>query len=389
MPRLLFLTASSFYPDVSGGAEKSNLFLFRHLQKKGWDIEVVCAHKSFCAERRIPKIFRKIKNKFFLIVLKMVKNTMVTLWQKVSAANFKKDDLLGFACWRGNTRGERVRRFILRRIKKTKPDIVLNSLQDEVNMEVFDSLLNKVAEMGLRVLRSVRIVECLSKKRFNNSNKQIIFIANSPFSEAILSSITHNKIVCILPFIERDDYVSEKKDPKYVTFINPVEAKGGSVAIEIARRMPETRFLFVKGKWSEGHSGEKNEYFKKIYSLSNVRLLEHQEDMKIVYAQTKILLCPSQFEESFGRVIVEAQFNGIPVVASDAGGISYVLGDGGTIVSPRDNIEGYVHALKRLIQDPSYYERISEKAFMNSNRPEFDANFQFQKFLKLIQPLNT
>src|SRR3546814_9881685 len=43
-------------------------------------------------------------------------------------------------------------------------------------------------------------------------------------------------------------------------------------------------------------------------------------DMREVYRRTHTLLVPSQWEEAWGRVATEAQFSGIPVLASDRGG---------------------------------------------------------------------
>jgi len=39
-----------------------------------------------------------------------------------------------------------------------------------------------------------------------------------------------------------------KRKRQYITFINPIPQKGLDVAIEIARCLPQERFLFVKGK---------------------------------------------------------------------------------------------------------------------------------------------
>jgi glycosyltransferase involved in cell wall biosynthesis len=56
--------------------------------------------------------------------------------------------------------------------------------------------------------------------------------------------------------------------------------------------------------------------------------------------------------EQFGRVIIEAQACGTPVIGSTSGAIPDVVGDGGWIVPERD-CEGLRDLLNRLCSDPS------------------------------------
>ena len=126
-------------------------------------------------------------------------------------------------------------------------------------------------------------------------------------------------------------------------------------------------------------------FVKAAYSLPNVEVWEHQEDMRHVYSMTDILLVPSQFTETFGRVIVEAQVNGIPVVAAKAGGIPYTVGQGGILVEPKDNLPAYLEALRRLRSDENFYAQLSALALENSQRPEFDAHYQVKNFIQFVE----
>jgi hypothetical protein len=57
-----------------------------------------------------------------------------------------------------------------------------------------------------------------------------------------------------------------------------------------------------------------------------VVLFGQQTDVRRIYAETDIVLCPSR-NESFNRIAVEAMLNGIPVVASDLPAHRTLLGD--------------------------------------------------------------
>ena len=40
--KLLFIAPKTFYPESSGGAQHSTLYLLRQLQKHHWDVRVIC-----------------------------------------------------------------------------------------------------------------------------------------------------------------------------------------------------------------------------------------------------------------------------------------------------------------------------------------------------------
>jgi glycosyltransferase involved in cell wall biosynthesis len=63
--------------------------------------------------------------------------------------------------------------------------------------------------------------------------------------------------------------------------------------------------------------------------------------MKQVYRRTALLLVPSLWFEAAGRVVAEAQLSGIPVLATDSGGIPEQLNGGGYTFSTPDLGAGY------------------------------------------------
>jgi glycosyltransferase involved in cell wall biosynthesis len=163
-----------------------------------------------------------------------------------------------------------------------------------------------------------------------------------------------------------------------------VPQKGVSVALEVARRMPGTRFLFLKGKWPSASAKKLETMVRPARDLPNVEVWEHQLDMREVYCVTRVLLAPSQFLETFGRAIIEAQTNGIPVVAARVAGIPDTLGKGGVLVDPKHDVDGYVEALQKLEQDPAHYERLSNLALENSHRPELAPDRQLRTFVRFV-----
>jgi glycosyltransferase involved in cell wall biosynthesis len=124
-----------------------------------------------------------------------------------------------------------------------------------------------------------------------------------------------------------EDVIAEKRDPIYFTAINPTREKG--------LRLLET-------VWR--HLGEKRPDIPLMAIDSSDSLLcgyypaivkPWQPNPRDIFAQTKVLLVPSVWEEPAGRVIAEAMLNGIPPIITDRGGMPEVA-NGGAIVIPLD-----------------------------------------------------
>jgi glycosyltransferase involved in cell wall biosynthesis len=106
--------------------------------------------------------------------------------------------------------------------------------------------------------------------------------------------------------------------------------------------------------------------------------------MRSVYRETSLLVAPSQWEEAFGRVILEAQISGIPVVASDQGGIPEVLQGGGRILAATDPAPLWADAVESILADPGQYSVMSDAARSNAARADFDPQMITDRFLEIL-----
>jgi glycosyltransferase involved in cell wall biosynthesis len=355
MPKLLFVSTSSFYPDVSGGAELSAIYLFESLRQLGWKIEVICM-----LSLRSPYFQRGVQQR--LKHFQMLSGTMV-------------DYDLGYACWRRigkfSTRRDWIDLIDLR-LREYQPDVVLSH-------DFMCPLLNYANHQGYPSFYFAHTLGDMESGRIIPDGIHVI--ANSPFTASVASQLTSKEVEIVLVPMDLLKYKVTKRERQYITFINPIPEKGVEVAIEIARCLPQESFLFVKGKWG----GNQDRFLKPVYELPNVEVWDNQQDMRRVYAVTDILLAPSQFIETFGRVIVEAQSNRIPVVASGVGGIPYTLGKGGILITTKTDPQPYMDALRRLRTDEDFYKQRSELAFENSQRPDFDHQKQVKNFIRFVE----
>jgi len=102
-------------------------------------------------------------------------------------------------------------------------------------------------------------------------------------------------------------------------------------------------------------------------------------------SEANILIHPS-VTESFGRVVVEAQALGVPVIVSRAGGLPEVIADGQTgFVVEKDNMEGFVEKLRLLAMDKDLSLQMSRAAFAHAER--FDVKVALAAYTRVFQEL--
>lgn len=206
-------------------------------------------------------------------------------------------------------------------------------------------------------------------------------------------------------FIDPDKVIAQKRSPKYVTLINTLPDKGLAVFIRLAmifaKKRPELRFLGVKCLGDYRHALSRMHYKDGTllcppgsnFTLSNVDIAEHTDDVRLIYAVSRVVMTPSIVREAWCCVATEAVMNGIPVLATDSGGLREAVGGGG-IVLPKpasteqdmfclpddEEIQPYVEALERLL-DEDWTERCAEAAAANDSEKSVD------RLLELLMPL--
>ncbi|MGC4054988.1 MAG: glycosyltransferase [Paludibaculum sp.] len=101
----------------------------------------------------------------------------------------------------------------------------------------------------------------------------------------------------------------------YVAMVNPCAVKGISIFLDLADRMPEVRFAAIP-TW-----GTQADEVTAMRSRPNITLLNQMDNIDGLLRQTKVMLVPSVWAEARSRIVLEAMSRGIPVVASDVGGL--------------------------------------------------------------------
>jgi glycosyltransferase involved in cell wall biosynthesis len=168
-----------------------------------------------------------------------------------------------------------------------------------------------------------------------------------------------------------------------VTFVSPIPQKGLSVALRVAALLPQQEFLFING-WSTRRQARQS-LARELELLPNVTLRPSSFGLGDVFRSTAVVLMPSQVQEAFGRVIVEAGHSGIPAIASRVGGIPEAIGESGVLLEASSPPESWAGAISDALIDPARYARLSAAALTNARREEFKPEAIAAEFLSFLE----
>ena len=194
--------------------------------------------------------------------------------------------------------------------------------------------------------------------------------------------------------------VAEHPEPRFATFINPVPEKGVAVfariALELGRRRPEIPLLVVESRAAaaQGLAGTGLD----LSGLANLHRMANTPDIRDIYRVSRAVLIPSLWRESLARVAIEAMMNGLPVLASDRGGLPETVGAGGFLfpipgrctpdsgaVPTAEEVAPWVETLERLWSDPAWESH--QRARARAEAVRWDKDRLIDRYLDLFAGL--
>ena len=229
-----------------------------------------------------------------------------------------------------------------------------------INVHWPHQVLDVMGSQADRYIVYIRDVEELDGMNSDSFPPHVAVVANSEFCAREAAQRIGRPVPVIEPYVERDNYRTVPAG-RYVTYVNLVEVKGLDLAYEIALACPDIPFLFLEA-WPLSHR-----LVEKLGQMragaANITWHRRVLDMRPIYKQTRLLLVPSQWKETWGRVVVEAQFSGIPAIASDVGGLAQNVSDTGRLLDAGAPAEAWAEAVRSIWFDDAAYARAAERAY--------------------------
>jgi glycosyltransferase involved in cell wall biosynthesis len=202
-------------------------------------------------------------------------------------------------------------------------------------------------------------------------------VTNSHFMAKRISEMWSIEADVVYPVPDLKEYDKSRSTGRFITLFNPSPSKGLGIAHTLAsERFKERPFLFVEGFIDpDGHGI----FLSRSGNLVHAR---RSPDVATIYVMTQTVIIPSQWEEPFGRIAVEAMHSGIPVIASRTGGLVESVGDGGILIDNFADVDEWAAAIERL-DDPKERKQIVKAG--KQHVKEFSLGREVDKLLEILE----
>jgi N-acetylglucosaminyldiphosphoundecaprenol N-acetyl-beta-D-mannosaminyltransferase len=302
-------------------------------------------------------------------------------------AHFLPEPIAGLGMWMRQVLNHAPwRRCIALHLRQTQPDVVIT--QQETSAAVVEAARAE----SVRSIVMIRGTDFLrlpahdhpgawrhymqapaffeAKRRYLQSLRRAdAVVANSEFIRAAYEPPVGRSADVVYPAVDtRAARVNDMGGP--FVMLTPHAHKGGHVLLEMARRMPEAKFV-VAG------NGER-EIIQPLKTLPNVDYRGWTAHPERLFEGACATLIPTQMPEAFGRVALESMARGVPVVGSHCGGLPEAVGSAGVLVDDWRRAVAWAHAARALVADPARYRELSAASFAHAR--SFDAATQMRKF---------
>lgn len=387
--RILLAHNKTYYPALGGG-DKSNRELMEALARRGHACRAIARLTSHDATAEAA-FLRSLRDR----------EKPYALQQGVAAFEHRGVEV------RTATSHPNLRSFFQDQTAEFGPDVILTSTDDPAHL-----LLEAAMRAGPPVAFLARATlalpfgpDCAFPSASKTANlKQVDSIVT--VSRYVARYIQqHGPIEAVYkpialqgegPFPELGAFENE-----FVTMVNPCAVKGLPIFLELARRLPETRFAAVP-TWGTGQ-----EDLERIRAVPNVMMLEPADHIDEILRRTRVMLVPSLWAEARSRIVVESMLRGVPVMASNAGGlieakmgVDYLLpvrliekyksqvNEQMVPVAdiPEQDIDPWEQALRRLLSDRNHYEDLSRRS--RDTALGFEDNFNIRPFEEHLEELS-
>jgi len=220
------------------------------------------------------------------------------------------------------------------------------------------------------------IIKCI----FNGFDR-VLTLSKQSRSELIKIGINPEKVAVYRYWVNQDlfkplDKNSSKKELGYegkfvVLFVGRfIKIKGIDLLLQTAKEINEDIYFYFIGEGPlEKRIRDASCHISNVFFIGRI----DNEDLPLYYNGSDILCVPSQYEEGFGRVILEAQACGTPVIASNKGGIPEAIGENmGILVDPSP--DSLKKAIKELYYNRKYLELLSDNCKKHTETSSIDYN---------------
>jgi glycosyltransferase involved in cell wall biosynthesis len=263
-------------------------------------------------------------------------------------------------------------------LKSFGPDVVVAS---SIGRVAWKRIRADLAGLGIPSVLYLREQSALGHLTISQAPPDLLLANAHTYVEA--AAALGHPAVMIPSVVSVDRYLVESSR-EHVLFVNPVESYGLDTALALAAARPDVSFAFVE--WWELDEVQRAELAAELTRRPNVILRPATTDPAAVYADARVLLAPFLLDGR-PRVVLEAQANGIPVLASDLPALRETVGPEGHFVGAEAPAAAWAAALGEIIDDPEGYQAAADAARAHAQREDVDPEVIVSRFERALSDL--
>lgn len=198
-----------------------------------------------------------------------------------------------------------------------------------------------------------------------------VVVSNSKYIQNNLREYYGVDSEIVYPPINLNDYKVEYNPDGKIGMVGPrKKRKGGYTFYELTQALPGEEFISC-GLLRPDDLAEKQA------QADNWEHVGWIDDMRDFYKECKVIVVPSERDEAFGRAAAEPMVSGIPVVASELGGLVEVVGNTGELVPPGSGVGAWKVAIQNALD---YHDSEGQKKRVR----RFGAEKQLDRFMEIL-----
>ncbi|HBY63598.1 MAG TPA: hypothetical protein DEH78_27550, partial [Solibacterales bacterium] len=366
--RILLAHNSTYYP-AHGGGDRSNRLLMEALASRGHEVRVVTRIERFGQaghERLLDELSKR------------------GVEAETNAAGAVRFRLNGVET-HTLALSAQLRGYFQNQIAAFDPDVIVTSTDDPGHL-LFEPALNAPRAHVVYLVRATIAVPFGPDASSSSSHKtemlrraDLVVGVSNYVADYVRKwggiDATHVPISLLDPVKEYPHL--GRFESRFITMVNPCAVKGIAILLDLAARMPDQEFAAVP-TW-----GTTPEDLAALRAHRNITVMDPVDNIDDLLRISRAMIVPSVWAEARSRVIVEAMSRGVPVLASDVGGIPeaklgvpYLLPVNPVVryrltldenlvpiaeVPPQDT-GPWREALDRLCRDRAHWEEISRES---------------------------
>jgi len=366
--RILFVSGTPI-----GGSAHSTRELAARLAEHGNDVAIL-----FRVERpRVRALHKRLVNLATKLGRSMLARPVDRTAAMISRKPRRSRESVGYEVWESAV----IENSIASVIRTFAPDVVVASSLGRVAWRRIRLLL---ADLGIPSVLYIREEAALGHLVISKAPPDLLLANSHTYAE---EATKLGYPAQMFPSVVTVDNYLVKSTRERVLFVNPVPSYGLEAALDLAASRPDVLFAFVE--WWKLEPDERAALNQRLAKrLPNVELRPATSDPGAIYADARVLLAPFLLDGR-PRVVLEAQANGIPVLARDLPALRETVGTGGRLVRGDASAEEWATALGELIDDPVKYQEACDAALAYAARDEVDPAVIVSRFEHALAELVT